>query len=291
MVGQLTVKKNIKEGLPFDGLLNEHSTFCYHGQPKPMKGEHWHNHIEFNFIRQGQVKYLYDGKEVIFPSGQLIFFWGAIPHRLMECQLGVEKGFYSFHYPLEDFLMHNFDSKFHRFLLSGHILTLKAPSFFIEQFFELWRLDIEERRINVFDRIDTDISALLNRFSFEILSAPSVNKSFKINDTVPNMALFAKILHFIFEHFQDNIRNQDIAEHLGYHENYIQRIFKDFSGYSVRQFIIHIRLKYACSLLRSTNRSIFNIAIETGFGSISRFYKAFGDHYQQTPKQYRLERV
>ncbi len=297
MVGQLTVKKDIREGTPFYSLVNEHSTFYYHGKPALMESEHWHNHIEFNFIEQGQVRYLYDGKDVYFPSEQLIFFWGGIPHRMVDSQLDEKEGFYNFHHPLEDFLMYNFDPKLHRLLLSGHILTLKAPSVFLEQFFTLWQQDIQKNQNHlsssvfapVVDRSNFDISALFNRFSFEILSAPSTKNFPQAKKSTPNMALFAKILRFIFEHFQSDIKNQDIAEHLGYHENYIQRVFKDFSGHSIRQFIIHIRLKYACSLLRNTNRSIFNIAIETGFGSISRFYKAFVDHYQKTPKQYRQD--
>lgn len=290
MVGQLTVKKDVKQGIPFYSLADEHSTFWYHGVPSLMKSEHWHNHVEFNFIKTGGVEYSYDGQQVAFPVGQLIFFWGGIPHRMTGNQLKEKSDFYNFHYPLEDFLMCNFDYRLHRLLLSGHILTLKAPSFFIEQIFELWRFDTQNQDKYSFDKINSDITALFKRFSVEILAAPPLAKMSKIKNNDSNMALFVKVLRYIFEHFQDDIHNQDIADHLGYHENYVQRIFKGFSGYSIRQFIIHIRLKYACSLLRNTNRSIFNIAIETGFGSISRFYKAFGDCYQKTPKQYRQEK-
>lgn len=196
-------------------------------------------------------------------------------------------GFYNFHYPLEDFLMCNINNSLHRFLLSSHILSIKAPAFFIEQLFELWHADTKSTKEEVFDRMNLDISALLNRFAYESLYIPSDNQQIKSQKEMPNMQLFSQILHYIFEHFQEDIRNQDLADYLGYHENYIQRVFKGFSGYSIRQFIIHIRLKYACSLLRNTKRSIFNIAIETGFGSISRFYKAFGDCYNLSPKQYR----
>ncbi|MFV0321702.1 MAG: helix-turn-helix domain-containing protein [Alphaproteobacteria bacterium] len=287
MVGHINVKKDVKQGAPFNHLANEHSTFWYHGAPNVMKNEHWHNHIEFNFIKQGVVAYNYDGHNIEFPSGQLIFFWGGIPHRMTNFRLSDQKGFYNFHYPLEDFLMVNFDRKLHRLLLSGHILTLKAPDFLIEQYFELWRMDIQKQGMDIFDRINSDIAALFTRFSFETLAFPHGTQPIKSKDITPNMLLFVKIIRYIFEHFQEDIRNTDIAEHLGFHENYIQRVFKDFSGSSIRQFIIHIRLKYACSLLRNTNRSIFNIVIETGFGSTSRFYKAFADTYQQTPKQYR----
>lgn len=287
MVGQLTVKKDVHQGSPFYSLMIEHAPFWYHGAPSLMKNEHWHNHVEFNFMKTGEVEYSYDGKPVIFPSGQLIFFWGGIPHRMTNSQLKEKEDFYNFHYPLEDFLISHFDDQLHHLLLSGHILTLKAPSSFLEQIFELWRFDMQKKNGDILGKINSDITALFNRFSFEILAIPPSYKNSNLQKNRPNMALFVKILRFIFEHFQDNISNQDIAQHLGYHENYIQRVFKDFSGCSLRQFIIQLRLKYACSLLRNTNRSIFNIAIETGFGSISRFYKAFVDHYHKTPKQYR----
>ncbi len=287
MVGQLTVRKSINEGEPFSQLSGEHSTFWFHGAPKVMSQEHWHNHIEFNFIKGGNVHYIHDGHEVTCPSKQLIFFWAAIPHRMSKIDLIEKEGFYNFHYPFEEFLSFNLKARLYRLLLSGHILSLKAPAIFIEQIFDLWHTDTQNKSVNIFDNISSDITALLSRFSVDILAMPQTGKMTNPKNTIPNMFLFIKILRYIFERFQENISNQDIAVYLGYHENYIQRIFKDFSGYSIRQFIISIRLKYACSLLRNTERSIFNIVIETGFGSTSRFYKAFVDNYKITPKQYR----
>ena len=62
---------------------------------------------------------------------------------------------------------------------------------------------------------------------------------------------------------------------------------KDKKGITLRQYIIAYRLKLACSMLRSTAKSINEIAEECGFTDASYFTKTFKAAYGETPKAYR----
>ncbi len=56
---------------------------------------------------------------------------------------------------------------------------------------------------------------------------------------------------------------------------------------SIKQYINRLRLLHAQALLVDTEQGVLNIAIEAGFGSISRFYDIFQQELQMTPQQYR----
>jgi transcriptional regulator GlxA family with amidase domain len=44
----------------------------------------------------------------------------------------------------------------------------------------------------------------------------------------------------------------------------------------------------AQALLLSTDTDIVTVAFEAGFGSVSRFYEAFGRHFAMPPRQFRI---
>ena len=69
----------------------------------------------------------------------------------------------------------------------------------------------------------------------------------------------------------------------------LYRKCKSISGYSPVELIRIIRLKAARELLLSTDRTITEIAYETGFSSPSYFSKCYKDQYSQSPTDARLQ--
>ena len=56
---------------------------------------------------------------------------------------------------------------------------------------------------------------------------------------------------------------------------------------SPMEYLTTLRLAKARELLMSTQKSILEIAVETGFGNSSYFGKLFKQQHHMTPKQYR----
>ena len=56
--------------------------------PQIMSAEHFHGHIELNWLTAGSMEYLLDGKPLTVPSGRLVMFWAGIPHRT----IGLDRG-------------------------------------------------------------------------------------------------------------------------------------------------------------------------------------------------------
>jgi transcriptional regulator GlxA family with amidase domain len=61
------------------------------------------------------------------------------------------------------------------------------------------------------------------------------------------------------------------------------RLFRRTCGVTIHQYLVRLRLSHAHRLLLTTRREVLDIALDAGFGSLSRFYAAFTAAYGTTP--------
>ena len=94
---------------------------------------------------------------------------------------------------------------------------------------------------------------------------------------------------YIRENRRDEISNTEIGAIFGYHPFYVSNKLKECKGVTLRQYIINYRMKLAKRLLELTDKSIGEIAEETGFKDASYFTKSFKSSFGLTPKEYRNE--
>jgi len=93
--------------------------------------------------------------------------------------------------------------------------------------------------------------------------------------------------NYIRENYREEISNTEIGAIFGYHPFYVSRMLKDKKGITLRQYIISYRFKAAKKMLELTDKSIADIAEETGFTDASYFAKSFKSAFGITPKEYR----
>lgn len=92
---------------------------------------------------------------------------------------------------------------------------------------------------------------------------------------------------YIRDNIHDEISNTELGAIFGYHPFYISKMLKDKKGITLHQYVIQYRIKYALSMLRYSDKSIADIADETGFTDASYFTKSFKSQFGMTPKEYR----
>ena len=71
----------------------------------------------------------------------------------------------------------------------------------------------------------------------------------------------------------------------------MQKIFKEVAGISLGKYIRQRRLAGAVNALRRSEQTIFDIALDFGFGSQSHFTYMFRKEYNITPYDYRQTRI
>ena len=80
---------------------------------------------------------------------------------------------------------------------------------------------------------------------------------------------------------------EDVANEVHLAPSYFSTLFKQSTGSSFREYLNMVRIEESKRLLMTTEHSISDIALATGFEDQSYFTKIFKKHTGLTPKQYR----
>lgn len=97
--------------------------------------------------------------------------------------------------------------------------------------------------------------------------------------------------HFIDENYLGDCALQTIAAAVGVTPHYLQSIFSKEVGLSPYRYTINKRLEKAKKLILTEEKSMLEIAWETGFCSQSHFNKVFKQYENETPQQYRYRQL
>ncbi len=108
-----------------------------------------------------------------------------------------------------------------------------------------------------------------------------------VEDIKKDTDILHKMLHYISDHFNEDITLGSISDALGYETHYLSRIFGNGTGINLRHFINQYRIDYAKYRLAETSSSITDIALSCGFGSIRNFNRVFLEYEKITPSAFR----
>lgn len=93
-----------------------------------------------------------------------------------------------------------------------------------------------------------------------------------------------KIIH---TQYSKTLKVSQIAKKLNLNRSYLYKIFKEETGYSIKDYLGQIRMEKSADLLTSTTFHISEIANAVGFPDALAFSKAFKKHFGQSPSNYR----
>lgn len=137
-----------------------------------------------------------------------------------------------------------------------------------------------------------EITTLLVQLLFKIFEISKQHPA-KISpiETEKNMHV-KRIISWIDTHFHNQITLDNMADNLFISKYYMSRIFKDVTGYTIMQYLMSCRIKRAKYLLEIyPNKSILEVALESGFEDASHFSRFFRKQMKITPSEYRNNRA
>ncbi|MBE6727453.1 MAG: helix-turn-helix transcriptional regulator [Ruminococcaceae bacterium] len=129
---------------------------------------------------------------------------------------------------------------------------------------------------------------IANACAYLKLSISKISESIVLKEKASEITKKINILcDYIHQNFSCDLSNTSLAELIGYHPYYLNRIFKQINGYSLHQYILNCRLSAATELLLSSSFEISVIAEKCGFNNPISFINAFKKKYTLTPTQFR----
>lgn len=93
----------------------------------------------------------------------------------------------------------------------------------------------------------------------------------------------------MYEHVENSLSGEQIAENIGMSYSSFRRFFKQYTGFTPTQYILELKINRSKELLTNTEYSCQEIAFELGFNTPSHFNMVFLKKTGITPHQYRVK--
>ena len=274
-------------------FLKPHEFLAERHIVEPMPEAHWHDHVEINVILKGAMTYLINGKQVRLQEGNLYCFWAAMPHQVITAVDQTE--LVCVYVPLADFLSLVVSTEFRNDLMAGHILTTaerdEADVLTVSRWASQWDTG-KEQMIEV---LRDEVRLRVRRLALAQKRANAPGRESEAEAKRPiaqiadkrTIARVQEMTSFINSEFAKPINVTDIAKVSGLHASNATATFHKVLGQSIAQYLRQRRLNHALKLLADTDMTIIEVAYDSGYGSLGRFYDAFQKQVSCTPKDYR----
>lgn len=114
---------------------------------------------------------------------------------------------------------------------------------------------------------------------------------FSENDGDGKTNYIARAIHYIQEHYQEDLGIKEVADFLHLSEGYLSKLFKNETGYTFVDYLTNYRMKKACKLLTAPTVKIYEIAEQVGYKDQRYFSLLFKKVTGLTPKEFKERRV
>lgn len=114
-----------------------------------------------------------------------------------------------------------------------------------------------------------------------------VDKYGKPSIPVQQVTLAKAVSRYLSENITEKFTLNDLARQFNVSVSYIQNCFKAVYGASIAAFVRNQKMQEAAILLKTTDRTVLDIAGQFGYDNASKFAKAFRDVMEITPNEYR----
>ena len=258
---------------------------------------HWHEEIQFDYVVKGTILVQIGTNEFVLQPGESIFINTGMLHRLVPV-----------------------DETHHE------LLSVEPGTQVIDSFVCSWRLAESDRLSRAYrECVEPLISAkvdgfLLNNEESQLLW--KMAEAYRARRTGYEMAVkghlcflwvglvekgnsiarqilpkeerdlerIKEAMTYMQQNFSGKVRLEDVADSLAISKSELCRCFRRVLRVSPMEYLIQFRLEEAGRQLVSTDKSVTQIALETGFDSPSHLGRFFLKSFGCTPRQYRGEK-
>jgi len=140
--------------------------------------------------------------------------------------------------------------------------------------------DGESKRVS--EKAGRSVADTLEWVRYAVRKAMHQADAVKKTDTIVQT-----VKQFIALNIDQELSRETIAEQVYLNPDYLSRIFKRETGYSISDYVLAERIKLAKELLSQTNIPISSIASSVGYGNFSHFSKIFKKYVGVGPTEYR----
>lgn len=96
---------------------------------------------------------------------------------------------------------------------------------------------------------------------------------------------------YIQENYSKDLSLEEIARRFDFNYSYFSSYFKKISGLKFTDYLAKVRLQKAKDLLRTTDKKVYDIALEVGYANSQYFYRVFKKEFGLSPEEFRRRKL
>lgn len=246
---------------------------------------HWHNAVEIILPMENWYDATVGEESFHLQPGDILLIPARALHSLTAPESGVRFIFLLDPKPLES--IHGF-SRVESLLAAPFCLTRSAdPSLYEEVYHILLQMRNEYFGSNEY----SDLSVYSLFLNLYVLLGHDRQNSLHASGTVSRQKEYAdkfnNILVYIDSHYMDDLCLDDVAASAGFSKFHFSRLFKQYTGFTFAAYVCHRKVRVAEDLLSQSDLSITQIAMQSGFSSLSTFNRVFRQQKNCSPSEFR----
>lgn len=251
---------------------------------------HWHEDIEWVYIRSGQMNYYMNGKRVLLNIGEALMVNSRQMHYGYS-ENGQDCDFIRILCHPKIFITNSvlYQSYIAPVLSNPSLEYLHLKPEFPEDA-EALQLLPEILRIKKEHpaAYEIEAAALLSLLWCRLLrSHPMMPNEAAAKPKEPDLLVQRDMVSYIYSHYSESINLDEIAAAGKVCRNKCCQIFRRYLNQSPIDFLNHYRLEVSCHLLNNTKLSIAEICTACGFNHQSYYSKIFLRTYSCSPRDFR----
>jgi AraC family transcriptional regulator, melibiose operon regulatory protein len=272
----------------FDTRRQEFSPYglsCELWTPTQMPRPDRHNEIEMNLLSGGELTYLMNGRRTTVAGGRLVLFWAAIPHQIVS--FSATKPYFVATIPLSLFLEWKLPDHFAQAILNGALAVDRAQGTAENdrRLLNRWVTDLSSSSAESARIVQLEMEARIRRLCMEYRQP--VQHAFLSRQGKPQIGAIERMAAFITQHCTEPLTLGRIGQAVDLHPNYAAALFRKAFGVTLNAYIGLHRVANAQRLLVTSDRKVIQVALDSGYNSLSRFNVAFKRICGCTPREYR----
>ena len=95
------------------------------------------------------------------------------------------------------------------------------------------------------------------------------------------------VIDWINQNLKEPINSKKLSEISNLNFNYLCKIFKNFTGQTIMQYVNEQRIEHACYDIAKKNKSVTDAAFGNGFNDLSYFAKTFKRYKGMSPREFK----
>jgi AraC-like DNA-binding protein len=222
---------------------------------------HFHRKLELMYVLEGEKKVMYDNVDYTLKQDQILLVDSYIMHNYYKSENSKQILVVIPNHLLKDYYLLYSNKRF-----KNCIVTNKYEAQMLKPTFA----GLASRESN----------PLLNQGRIDLLIGQLIELlGIKDREVQFDQGLVEEVLAYIQEHYKDEIDLETLANHFNYSKYYFSRLFNGYLHTNITNYLSMVRLQAAIELLRRSDMTVSDAALEAGFSSIQTFYRAGKRNY------------